>query len=587
MFLGKKKLNSKSFQWMFLGFMGICTPAFSVVGPLLSSDSNPEFSCAVGYMDKDENLMGLCSGEAVSKNWFLTAGHCNDDPKYLPVVYCPHATPTVYPVTKVIIHPYYSEHEQSYDQALLQIEGEFPFDPVSLPKSTEEVNSLLKKECAIFGYGLDSSGNVGTLLGIPAQFNGAFFREHLVGLGSEAYPRPGDSGAGLLCREQKQSKWIRVGTVSQAEIGLATAALLSPSLNWIAEIIANESNPSTPQTKNVLPDSDMKENPCVEELKSVMDGSSPDSTEAINTFCQSPSPLNTPEDDYNKCVARVTFGAAAASADGDDWLKNNLEQVIRDQCGKKLHTKKTSSLQNSLNEADITTLFAQDPLRSANKIQGVKEAFTFFSIPIGEDLCDKTADNLFSDTAAGRNRSTFFIETTGGPLKFTVSFSSSHRTYRCWLEFSYEHNYKCQSCGTRWWERFNPIVEAHCDRIYVNQDRDLICRLDDKEYIVNINYLRFLNKHSDCFNNPHLSSRYHPSFKGLSAELTLHLCVSDQSNRASWVNLCSLNQLFFVQQSTPDFWLRDPEIWKDIEKAARHESCALDWFDHLDRNSAH
>ena len=182
----------------------------------------------------------------------------------------------------------------------------------------------------------------------------------------------------------------------------------------------------------------------------------------------------------------------------------------------------------------------------------------------------------------GSDRSTFFIETTGGPLTFTVDFFSS-----CWLEFSYAHNYNCQSCGTSWWGRFNPIVQAECDRIYVNQNKDLICKLDGEEHIVNINYLRFLNKYIGCFNQPH-NRMYDPFFEDLSAELTLHLCVSDQSNRASWVNLCSLNQLFFVQQSTPDFWLRDPEIWKDIEKADRHESCARDWFNHfIDRNSTH
>ena len=40
-----------------------------------------------------------------------------------------------------------------------------------------------------------------------------------------------------------------------------------------------------------------------------------------------------------------------------------------------------TSLQGSLKEDDLTILFGEDPMRNANKVQSVKEAFTFFLFP--------------------------------------------------------------------------------------------------------------------------------------------------------------------------------------------------------------
>ena len=225
------------FQWIFIiGFMGIYTPVFSSVGPLFMNN-NPGFSCALVYLDEDDNIMGLCSGEIVGRNWFLTAGHCKDT-TYTSVVFCPHSSyREFYPVAQIITHPNYREDGTPYDQALVRVRYGLPYHPVSLPKNASEVNSLLEKECAVFGYGLDSSGELGTLVGISAEFNDAIFVENMVGLDSSAKPRVGGSGAGLLCREKGQNKWIRVGTISQTEIGF-NAALFSSSLNWIVEIVS-------------------------------------------------------------------------------------------------------------------------------------------------------------------------------------------------------------------------------------------------------------------------------------------------------------------------------------------------------------
>ena len=129
------------------------------------------------------------------------------------------------------------------------------------------------------------------------------------------------------------------------------------------------------------------------------------------------------EEDYNRCVAGLTSGAVSSSVDGDNWLINNLDQAIRDQCEKMLT--RFTSLYDSLKESDLAILFGQDPLRSENKIQAVEEWFTFSSIPLGEDLCQKTADNIFSDDDNGFDRSTFFIKTEGDLYNLRYLFSIS------------------------------------------------------------------------------------------------------------------------------------------------------------------
>ena len=244
-------------QWILIIFFTMLPlSAFSVAGLLLSLDQNPEFSCAVIYTNTEGELKDLCSGEFVSKNWFLTSGNCEDVAGvYTTNIFCTHPNLTKYNVVTKIIHPNYTDSGNPYDQALLQIEGNIPFHPVSLPKNADEINTLLEKKCAIFGYGLNDNRKPGVLSGIPAQFNNGFFGENMVGLGPLTYPTPGDGGAGLLCWEEQQKKWIRVGTISQtSKVGIANAALLSPSLSWILETIskAPDEVPATNSKDNSL-----------------------------------------------------------------------------------------------------------------------------------------------------------------------------------------------------------------------------------------------------------------------------------------------------------------------------------------------
>ena len=225
---------------LFIGlavFAGSLTPplAFAVTGRYLNESENPRFSC-VAIFQNDEGLRNICSGEFIGKKKFLTAGHCNDEGFDRILIGCEHNN-SVISVTDVHRHPEYSRSGDPYDQMILTIKPDFPFAPVSLPQNQSEIERLIKKEdCAIFGYGLDNNNSFGKLRGVLAEFNYANFGPSMTSLGGGSnQPRQGDSGAGLLCREDSDSPWIRIGTISQAESGLANAALLSHSLNWILE----------------------------------------------------------------------------------------------------------------------------------------------------------------------------------------------------------------------------------------------------------------------------------------------------------------------------------------------------------------
>ena len=171
----------------------------------------------------------------------MTAGHCNEEKFDYTFINCSKYNEQVgervlYYVTDVQLHPEYRGGGNLYDQAILTVERDIPFAPVELPENQREVEQLLRKEdCVVFSYGVAGDNTYATLLGISVEFNGADFGPGVVGLRGFSYPRQGNSGAGLLCRKDPDSKWIRVGTVSQAEVGLANAALLSHSLDWISE----------------------------------------------------------------------------------------------------------------------------------------------------------------------------------------------------------------------------------------------------------------------------------------------------------------------------------------------------------------
>ena len=111
---------------------------------------------------------------------------------------------------------------------------------------------------------------------------------------------------------------------------------------------------------------------------------------------------------------------------------DNLKQKIEAQCGK--YFRKRVTLQDALSENDLKILIDQNPLRDENKIQSIREAYNLFSNSPGEDLCQKTADNLFSEY------STFFITTKDNSyLEFMIHFDDGLYSDDCDLLFAYEY----------------------------------------------------------------------------------------------------------------------------------------------------
>ena len=257
----------------------------------------------------------MCSGEFIGKNKFLTAGHCNEEKFDYLVITCSKYNEQVgehvwYSVTDIQFHPEYRGGGNPYDQAILTVERDIPFAPVELPENQSEVEQLLRKEdCVVFGYGMAGDNTFGTLLGISIEFNGANSVPGVMWFGGFSYPRRGDSGAGLLCRKDPDSKWIRVGTVSQAEIGLANAALLSHSLDWISEQIGIDGAKA----------SGLDLSPSSRDLTQGTAGRKASKNPPQNRKTQA-------KETYNECVARLKF--AASFTDDISWV----DGAIARQC---------------------------------------------------------------------------------------------------------------------------------------------------------------------------------------------------------------------------------------------------------------
>ena len=531
------------------GIAVFCSPVFAVSGLYLDKSENPLFSCQAVYLNESHigtgRIGNMCSGEFIGKNKFLTAGHCNEEKFDYIFISCSKYNEQVgeqvlYSVTDVQLHPEYRGEGNPYDQAILTVERDIPFAPVELPENQSEVEQLLRKEdCVVFGYGMAGDNTFGTLLGISVEFNGADFGPGVVGLGGVSYPRQGDSGAGLLCRKDPDSKWIRVGTVSQAEIGLANAALLSHSLDWISEQIKTDGAKAS--SLDLSPSSrDLTQE--TQPAKALEDPPRNRKAQAKEAYGET----------YNECVARLKFAASFS-----DYIKNNMERVISLQCPLRRHDLDSfisaGELNQYLGDKGRDILFGRDPLMSEdNLIQTVREAFNFRKIDLGEDLCDLTADNLIADSDSGVDRSTFIIETKSGEIEFMIEVFT-----HCRLTVSYPYNFNDRSRGTRPWGTYNPIVSADCDGIYVNTEKNLICERDGKARTVNLNYLRFLNRYKKCFASKGVYSSSHSE---LAAEHTFYQCVYNWNYYNNPLSLCSLNQLLFVEGvDSRVFWRIDLE----------------------------
>ena len=240
---------------IFLYLMFFCLPTFAINALLYYEPSeNPSSSCMVLYFKGNEPWHNLCSGDIVGKDKFLTAGHCAVKAGETAVVRCPNQDQREWLVKGQLIHPLYPGIDESspFDHALLQVESDFlNFEPVRLPQNDEEMYSLLEGECAIFGYGLDSFGNSGTLLGAPisADHNSSLGFEIFGAIGGPSYAEGGDSGGGLFCRDSNlDSKWVRIATLSQisdlnGQRITAAAPLSRPIVNWIERSLETEFPP--------------------------------------------------------------------------------------------------------------------------------------------------------------------------------------------------------------------------------------------------------------------------------------------------------------------------------------------------------
>lgn len=309
------KLIRCAYKLIILAMAFILQKANAVMGTYLPENSSPKSACMVIYTDNQENIIGLCSGDIVGTKKFLTAGHCQLDNPHKTLVVCgSEKQKTYHLVNKILIHPRYNlKNGHQYDHALLQVETPFLSSAVSLASSEAEVTSLINQNsCEVWGYGLDNLHKAGKLKGIKAEFSDIVFGKGLIGIGGKGWPTQGDSGGGLYCKN-KDNQLIRVGTINRAEVGISSIASISGAIDWINEDLKQKLT----DDKN----DDLSPSPKKVDMESKSDS---------NEDPQEDSDSNVYREPYSQCVTRLQIGA---SYDDSGWLKENLSEVINNQCG--------------------------------------------------------------------------------------------------------------------------------------------------------------------------------------------------------------------------------------------------------------
>jgi hypothetical protein len=230
-----KKIEQWRSSFLAVLFLTTGSKSFAVQGTYLSPNTAPKSSCMVIYYDQEKRPRGLCSGDIIGSNKFLTAAHCElDSSNYSAAIICQDDLNKAYKVNAVRVNPNYDLKFNQFDQAMLQVETPFPrSSSIKIPNNKDELIDLVNsKKCEIWGYGLDNNNKPAKLNGISAEFNGAILGDGLIGVGGHSYPIQGDSGGGLYCKGY-DNKQFRVGTVSRAEKGISSIASLKNSLDWI------------------------------------------------------------------------------------------------------------------------------------------------------------------------------------------------------------------------------------------------------------------------------------------------------------------------------------------------------------------
>jgi hypothetical protein len=138
------------------------------------------------------------------------------------------------------------------DICLVSFEDDLGIEPIRLPASKEEFQTLLSKEgnCALFGYGSD-----GIHRGAIAEFarqttwGGPWWDHNMIVHQKPGVLKPGDSGGGVYCKDSKE-KWVLMASNSN-DLGSYYSDIsvsILPHLDWIRPLL--DSKPTSEVNKN-------------------------------------------------------------------------------------------------------------------------------------------------------------------------------------------------------------------------------------------------------------------------------------------------------------------------------------------------
>lgn len=304
-------------------------------------------TCKLTFYVKQDNkiLTGTCSASFIGNKTFVTAEHCYEDvSQNLQMVRsqemnqgsfftCPgsekkYTASNLFPMKN-------SGLSELQDIAIIKVEEEVSVGPIKIPKSAEELETLLsdKQNCYISGYGLDNENKYGVLKTaritnienkpLDIFSSGSRYRVRL----RENYADHGDSGGPLYCEGKDGA--VLIGVVHGGMKGAIFSDIekLSVGLDWL-NFHKNYDVKDEELFRKVVSTTDMCESltRCSETLKKINELTA-DTDKVISVLLKQTGEIR----------AQIDYGGELNSVTLNDLWEEMIREWEKNNCFKKLY----------------------------------------------------------------------------------------------------------------------------------------------------------------------------------------------------------------------------------------------------------